>query len=60
MSIFNRWGEELYRTEDVNQGWDGTYNGEVVSNGVYLYSIRFITTEDGAYQTVKGLIHVVR
>ncbi len=60
MSVFNRWGEELYRTEDVNKGWDGTYNGEVVPNGVYLYSIRFITTEDGAFQTVKGLIHVVR
>ena len=60
MSIYNRWGEELFKTEDPHMGWDGTYNGEVVQNGIYLYSIRFITTEDGAYKIMKGLVHVVR
>lgn len=60
LSIYNRWGEELFRSEDVNVGWDGKHNGEVVQNGIYLYSIRFITTEDGAYKVVKGLVHVVR
>jgi len=31
-----------------------------VSNGVYMYSIRFITTENGQFQTVKGLVNVLR
>lgn len=60
MSIYNRWGEVLFTTQDANVGWNGTYNGEGVQNGIYLYSIRFITTEDGAYKIMKGLVHVVR
>ncbi|MFT5724288.1 MAG: gliding motility-associated-like protein, partial [Bacteroidia bacterium] len=60
MSIYNRWGEEIFKSNDPNIGWDGTYNGEVVMNGVYLYAMRFITTEDEAFKTVKGLVHVVR
>jgi gliding motility-associated-like protein len=60
MSIYNRWGEELFVTNDPNIGWDGTYQGAVVQNGIYLYKIRFITTEDGGFKTVEGLVHVVR
>lgn len=25
--IFNRWGQELFYTKDINQGWNGTYKG---------------------------------
>ena len=60
MSVHNRWGEAIFETNDPNQGWDGTAGGEVVPSGVYLYSIRFITTEDGEFQNVKGLVHVLR
>ena len=60
MVIYNRWGEELYRSENPDIGWDGTYEGKEVSNGVYMYSIRFITTENGQFQTVKGLVNVLR
>lgn len=60
LSIYNRWGEELFRTEDINEGWDGMVDGKVVPNGVYLYSIRFITTENGQFQNVKGLVNVLR
>jgi gliding motility-associated-like protein len=37
--IFNRWGELLFETDDVNQGWDGTYNGIPVQDGVYVWKI---------------------
>jgi gliding motility-associated-like protein len=60
MVIYNRWGEELYRSENPDMGWDGIYQGKEVSNGVYMYSIRFITTENGQFQTVKGLVNVLR
>ncbi|MEZ4804823.1 MAG: gliding motility-associated C-terminal domain-containing protein [Bacteroidia bacterium] len=26
MEIFNRWGEKLFETSDISQGWDGTYH----------------------------------
>ena len=37
--ILNRWGELLYTWSDVNVGWDGTYQGKEVVDGVYFYVI---------------------
>jgi len=37
MSIFNRWGEMIFSTEDINQGWDGTMNGTLVPEGTYVF-----------------------
>lgn len=60
MTIFNRWGEVMFTSEDIHLGWDGTFNGEVVPLGVYYYNIRFITTENGEYKTISGPIRVLR
>lgn len=35
--IYNRWGTEVFRTTDINVGWDGTYNGELLRPDVYSY-----------------------
>lgn len=58
--IFNRWGEIMFESEEPNQGWDGTFNGQAVPTGMYFYSIRFITTEDGNFKTVNGPLNVVK
>ena len=39
--ILNRWGKEVFRTEDPSQGWDGTHNGKKLGDGVYVWIIRF-------------------
>ncbi len=41
MRIFNRWGEKLHDAP-VTEGWDGTYMGEVVPEGQYVYVIYII------------------
>ena len=39
-SVFNRWGELVFRTNDVDTpGWDGTIRGEVASQGTYLWQL---------------------
>ena len=35
--IYNRWGQEIYRTNALNTGWDGTFNGTQQEIGVYVY-----------------------
>jgi gliding motility-associated-like protein len=37
--IFNRWGELVFETNDLNKGWDGTYNGKMQPIGAYVYDI---------------------
>jgi gliding motility-associated-like protein len=44
LSIYNRWGEKLFETDDYTQGWDGTYQGEKCWQGVYIYLIRYKTS----------------
>ncbi|MCB0735243.1 MAG: gliding motility-associated C-terminal domain-containing protein, partial [Bacteroidetes bacterium] len=40
MEIYNRWGEQLYFTDDINRPWDGTFMGKPVKEGTYLYMIK--------------------
>jgi gliding motility-associated-like protein len=41
MQIYNRWGEMLFMTEDLNKGWTGYYKGKVCPPDVYIYKIDF-------------------
>ena len=38
--IFNRWGVKVYEWTDIDGGWDGTYKGTKVKNGVYFALIK--------------------
>jgi PKD repeat protein len=35
--IFNRWGEQLFLSEDIKIGWDGYYKGKLSSQDVYVW-----------------------
>ena len=40
LHIYDRWGEMLFHTTDIDTGWDGTRNGKKISTGNYAYWIR--------------------
>lgn len=37
--IFNRWGDLLFESHNTDVGWDGTFGGKVVEDGVYVWKI---------------------
>ena len=41
LTIYDRWGEILFESHNVDAGWDGTYNGELAKEGSYSWTIRF-------------------
>ena len=43
MIIFNRWGQMLFETTDINAGWNGKVNGVLSPQGTYFYLVRFTT-----------------
>lgn len=49
LSIFNRWGEILWHTDKPDESWDGKYQGELVEQGVYFYSISGSTNLGNAF-----------
>ena len=44
MKIFNRWGELIFKSNDINSGWDGTYRGKEAKEDVYVWEINYQTT----------------
>ena len=63
-SIYDRWGNEILLQENIEYsdpeyGWDGTYNGKGVQQGVYAY-VLMITFENGANEIYKGTVSVLR
>lgn len=58
-SIFNRWGERLFVSNDVLKGWDGTYKGKLCEFGVYVYLLRIKNSKD-EYLERKGAVTLLR
>lgn len=57
--IFNRWGEKVFETNDQNVGWDGTYKGELLNTGVFVFRLEG-KTYDGQGYSMKGNVTLVR
>jgi gliding motility-associated-like protein len=57
--IFNRWGEKVFETADQKNGWDGSYKGEDLNTGVFVYRLEGKTFEGKAFES-KGNITLLR
>jgi gliding motility-associated-like protein len=56
VKIYNRWGELIFESDELDFEWDGTYKGLKIQDGIFVYKIEYITT--GAIEdTIVG--HVV-
>lgn len=40
LEVFNRWGEQVFESYDLEYGWDGTYNGHVLPEGTYVWKLQ--------------------
>ena len=64
MEVFTRWGDLVFRKEkfdpnDPDLGWDGTFNGDELNPGVYVYRID-ILYGDGLRDQLAGDITIVK
>jgi gliding motility-associated-like protein len=59
-SIYNRWGTKIFFTYSETQAWDGTYRGEPVPSGDYVYMVEYKAGASQEVKKIKGRILVVR
>lgn len=57
--IYNRWGQKLFEWTDPSQGWDGTYKGKPVKDGVYFCLVK-ATGADGKKYNIKRDVNLLR
>lgn len=60
LQIFDRWGERVFDTNNIDKGWDGTYKGDQVQKGVYVWMIEVEKVEGGFNRKFVGHVSVVR
>jgi gliding motility-associated-like protein len=58
-AIYNRWGQKVFSTHDINEGWNGTFNNRSQDVGVYVWYIKAITY-DGEPVFKKGNVTLVK
>jgi gliding motility-associated-like protein len=59
LRIFNRWGNTVFETKNIDEGWDGTFKGAEQPMGVYIYQVDAITPT-GRRFTQQGNITLIR
>ena len=59
--VYNRWGEQLFISQDISTGWDGNNQetGKKLPEGPYVYSLKG-TTIDEEKIDLNGIINLIR
>ncbi len=59
--IYNRWGQQIFECNDIDCGWDGTYQRNASPNGTYIYRIVYEEiSQPGLSKTLDGTVMLVR
>jgi gliding motility-associated-like protein len=58
--IFNRWGEQIYKTNDTEAGWNGTFKGKPSPIDVYVWKCIFKNVVSKEYESHVGHVTIVR
>ncbi|HFC00134.1 MAG TPA: gliding motility-associated C-terminal domain-containing protein, partial [Phaeodactylibacter sp.] len=53
LTVFNRWGNQVYKAQFYQNDWDGTWNGTHLQNGTYFYLF-----DDGVGNTYTGYVYL--
>lgn len=59
MTIFNRWGQIVYQSKDIHEGWDGSFQGQDSPPGTYLCNVEF-RNKSGQFTYHAGNIVLIR
>jgi gliding motility-associated-like protein len=59
MQIFNRWGEVIFESFRLDEGWDGMHDHHYVQDDVYVYAVKY--SMDGInLRTKHGRVTLIR
>lgn len=59
LQIFDRWGEKVFETTDVNDSWTGDFRGKPMDTGVFIYKAEGFDLQGAAF-SVKGNVTLLR
>ncbi|MFQ3336711.1 MAG: gliding motility-associated-like protein, partial [Flavobacteriales bacterium] len=57
--IFNKWGNLIFKSSSADQGWDGTFKGQPVNQGAFVYFVKGTFVDGNSFEQ-KGTVTVIR
>jgi len=60
MEIYNRWGEKIFESDDINAHWDGSYHGSSAQEGSYVYNVTAFDVENEEDISTSGTVALLR
>ena len=62
LTIYNRWGEIIFESNDASVGWDGTFSKQrgIVADGTYLWRINFTVLRTNERKSISGVVNLIR
>ena len=60
LSIYNRWGEIVFETKDVDFGWDGFYKNKMAESGTYIWQLQFTNLFNSKKELINGYLNLLR
>ncbi len=59
-TIYNRWGQQVFKTDNIQHYWDGTFNGTLQNEGTFVYYITATNNKTGKEINQKGNITLLK
>ncbi|WP_165806564.1 T9SS type B sorting domain-containing protein [Chitinophaga parva] len=60
LSVYNRWGNLLFESNDPGMGWNGTFKGSLADVATYVYVLQYQAMDDSSMQLRKGTVTLLR
>ena len=58
-TIYNRWGQQVFSTDQMNNGWDGKFNGRIIGNSNYVWVLKALDVTGKVYN-LKGTFVLIK
>ncbi len=60
ITVFNRWGELVWESEDFPSGWDGKRNGRYVAEGTYFWILDAYYGSKDVKKSLRGTLTILK
>ncbi|HEX2534788.1 MAG TPA: gliding motility-associated C-terminal domain-containing protein, partial [Chitinophagaceae bacterium] len=60
LTLYNRWGERVFFTRDINSGWNGLVQGKMQASETFIWIVRYRKTPTGPLLMRKGTMVLIR
>ena len=58
--VFNRWGEKVFETDDINSSWDGRYKNAPAQQDIYIWKVETKDVVTGELKEFMGHVTLMR